>query len=529
MKRNLFKTLSLFLLLVMVLVTGGCNQKVEKAALEEPSMQDAYIEEYVIPDGKGDWGYPTPYGLFPRGPGFIRMSYVFDSLIWKNENGDFIPALAKEWSYDEKENAYTFELVENAKWHDGKPVTAKDIAFTVTYMKKHPVPWMNLAPVDSVVPVSDYKVVFKLKEKWAPFYGNIAGCMPILPEHIYKDIEDPEKCLSEQCVIGSGPFKLIAYNAEKGEYVFEAFKDYYQGCPKVNKIKFYKMNPQMQPEALIQGKVDAIFTSGDAEQIFKGKDIKIISDIGTLKKVAFNHDKAPFNQKEFRHAIAYLINRDDIIDIAHRGHAFEGNTGIIPSTSQYYEKDIEQYKYSPQKGCEILEQLGYTKRDKYYEKDEKILGFKVLGQESVRRDVDIIVEQLNGVGIKAEPVYKDVQTTDQMVISRDFDIAIIESAAIGDPIFLNRDILGKSATSDQYYQSQKMIDLLNQQLSAVDSEERHKIIKELQKIYVEELPSYHIYFSKFVYAHNDKIDLYYTKDGVSIGIPLALNKMCFMN
>ncbi|QUI25327.1 ABC transporter substrate-binding protein [Vallitalea pronyensis] len=524
-KKVLHLTL-LFALLVMMLITEGCGKKVGKGTVQ--SMENNLIETYVIPDGTGDWGYPTPYGLIPRGPGFMRMNYIFDTLIWKNEEGDFIPALAKKWAYNEKENTYTFDLQDSATWHDGTPITANDIVFTVEYMKEHPIPWMNIKPIDRVVSNSEHQVTFKLKEKWAPFYGNIAGSMPILPEHIYKNIDDPRHDLSELATIGSGPFKLVAYNGEKGEYVYEAFKDYYQGCPIVEKLQYFHMNPQMQPQALLQGKVDAIFTNGDAEQLFKDKDITIIRDIATFKKLAFNHDKAPFNQKEFRHAIAYFINRDNIIDIAHRGHAFKGNAGIFPSKSSYFEEGVQQYTFDLEKGAQILKQLGYIKEGDYYKKDGKILGLKVLGHERVRRDVDIIVEQLRHAGIKAEAVYQDIQIADQMLISRDFDISVVESAAIGDPIFLNRDILGKSATSDQYDQSVELNNLLKQQLSAVNTEERHGLLKALQKVYAEELPSYQLYFSKFVYAHNGKVDLYFTEDGLSIGIPLAPNKMSFI-
>jgi peptide/nickel transport system substrate-binding protein len=539
MKRKSIKIISLFLSVVLILGIGGCTSKAQKATpvneknleekgIEEKNEQVNSIEEYIIPDSKGNWGQPTPYGFIPRGPGFIYMSYVFDSLIWKNENGDFIPALAKKWDYDEEKNTYTFELQENAKWHDGEAITAKDITFTIDYIQNHPIFWLDLKAIEGVKAIGQNKVEFKLKQKWSPFYTNIAGCMPILPEHIYKDINNPQEYLSEKSAIGSGPFKLAEYNAEKGEYVFEAFKDYYQGYPRVRKLKVFKMNPQMQPKALLQGEVDAIFTNGDAKQVLKEKDIKVISNIGMLTKVAFNHQKAPFDDKEFRHAIAYLINRDEIIEIAHRGHAFMGNAGIFPEQSKYYEQGVEQYTYNTEKGEEILKKLGYKKDGEYYRKDGKILGFKVLGHERVRRDVDIIVEQLNKVGIKAEAVYKDLQQADQMIINRDFDLSVVESAALGDPIFLNRDILGKSATSDQYHKSEKINQLLTQQLSAVDTEERKEILKEFQKIYVEELPSYHIYFSEFVFAHNDKVELYYTKEGVSIGVPLALNKMIFV-
>jgi hypothetical protein len=57
-----------------------------------------------IADSKGDWGYPNPYRHYPRGPGYVRMSWVFDTLLWK-DNGGYVPALASKWSYDPGQDA----------------------------------------------------------------------------------------------------------------------------------------------------------------------------------------------------------------------------------------------------------------------------------------------------------------------------------------------------------------------------------------------------------------------------------------
>ncbi len=103
------------------------------------------IDRYVIGDRK-DWGFPAPYFHYPRGPGYLRMSMVFDTLIWKDAKG-FIPMLADTWRYDPGRRAYIFELNPRARWHDGRPVTAADVVFTLAYMKRHPYPWIDLSHV----------------------------------------------------------------------------------------------------------------------------------------------------------------------------------------------------------------------------------------------------------------------------------------------------------------------------------------------------------------------------------------------
>ena len=103
----------------------------------------AEIKEIRIADSTGDWGYPNPYRHYPRGPGYIRMSWVFDTLIWKNDKG-YIPALARSWSYDPNSLTFTFELRKGVKWHDGKPFSSADVVFTVNYYKRHPYHWVPM-------------------------------------------------------------------------------------------------------------------------------------------------------------------------------------------------------------------------------------------------------------------------------------------------------------------------------------------------------------------------------------------------
>src|SRR4030042_6511910 len=94
-----------------------------------PELARAQIQEIRIADSKGDWGYPNPYRHYPRGPGYIRMSWVFDTLVWKDREG-YVPALADSWSYDPAKMAFTFNLNPKAKWNDLQPLTADDVVFT---------------------------------------------------------------------------------------------------------------------------------------------------------------------------------------------------------------------------------------------------------------------------------------------------------------------------------------------------------------------------------------------------------------
>ena len=117
-----------------VVLTVSCRKE-KTADMQSPAAKkDADI---VLREAGGDFGYPNPFRHQNRGPGFFKMELIYDSLLEKDEKG-LIPWLAKEWSVSEDGQTYTFTIVDNVTWHDGKPLTAEDVAFTVKYFEAHP-------------------------------------------------------------------------------------------------------------------------------------------------------------------------------------------------------------------------------------------------------------------------------------------------------------------------------------------------------------------------------------------------------
>jgi peptide/nickel transport system substrate-binding protein len=162
------------------------------------------IGEIRISDSKGDWGFPNPYRHYPRGPGYVRMGWVFDTLVWKDQKG-YIAGLAEAWSFDAEKLAFTFKLNPKAKWHDGRPLTAEDVVFSLEYFKKHPYSWITIDHVSRAEARGLHMVVIYLSRPYSPFLSDIGGTMPILPRHIWESVEDPKRYNAPKAFIGSGP------------------------------------------------------------------------------------------------------------------------------------------------------------------------------------------------------------------------------------------------------------------------------------------------------------------------------------
>lgn len=516
-------------LLLLVLVFGVVGTTGQQA--------QARVKEIRIADSKGDWGYPNPYRHYPRGPGYVRMSWVFDTLVWKNEKG-YIPALAKSWRYDPKNLSFTFELREGVKWHDGRPFSADDVVFTVHYFKKHPYHWVPLGDVAGAEAKGKNKVVIKLSKPYAPFLAYIGGVMPIIPKHIWQNVTDPKKYNDPKAFIGCGPYKFVDFDKAKGSYLYEAFEDYYQGTPKADRLIYIKAGKPLI--TLSTGKVDLANIKPDLAKPLKEKGMVVIVNArGWNKKLMINHKKSPFNNKLFRHALAYAINQQEIIDKAHRGFGSPASYGLLSPDHEFYNPNTPKYTPDPAKARQILESLDYKKDAQgFYVKGGRPLKIEILasnitvaGESIPDRDGEVIKRQLEAVGIHVDLLNLEQATTDGRVKKWDFDLAISgHGALLGDARILNRMINPKktgSVNSARFGANKELLRLLKAQVAEMDTDKRKLLVYKIQEIYADEVPAISLYYPDSMAAYNPKkgIKWYYTAGGISLGIPIAQNKM----
>ena len=488
-----------------------------------------------IGDATGDWGFPSPYGMYPRGPGYIRMSFIFDTLVWKDMDGNIIPMLAESWSYDKEKISFTFNLRKDVLWHDGEKFTAPDVAFTFDYIKEHPWVWVNPDIIKSAEVIDNFTVRINLTEEYAPFLENIAGTLPILPEHIWEDIKEPLSYNREDALIGTGPYILKDYNSQEGSYLYEANNDYYLGEVNTDSIAFIKISEQSMPSMIKSGEIDAGSIPPDVASELKeiGFEIKEEPPIWAAKLVLNHNTDGLIGEKSFRHALAYAINYDQIVDISQRGFAVKGSAGLMPpANSVWYNENTPQYEYNPGRAKEILEDMGFSiGKNNYYYKDGEILKFELaVSGGDFERDARIITENLESLGIKIDLVSYEAKTLDSKIENWDFDIAISGHGGLGgDPESLNRVIINEGFNSVRYFENNRLIELLNMQVKEMDRDTRIQILHEIQEIYTEELPSITLYYPKWYWAHKKNVNIFFNEGGIAIGIPIPLNKIAFVN
>jgi len=485
---------------------------------------DYEVAEYTIADATGDWGFPSPYAHYSRGPGYVRMSFVFDTLVWKDDEG-YLPALAKDWEYLEDEKAYSFDLREGVTWHDGEKFTADDVVFTVEYIQDHPYQWVDSGIIDRAEAAGDYSVKLYLSEPYAPFMDLVACTLPILPEHVWDGVSDPANFRDDEALIGSGPFKLSDYNRALGTYLYEAYEDYYLGAPKVGRIIFVKMSDQTSPAGLRQGSVDAASVPPEAVSQLEDGGLEIIEGAHDWNaKLMINHQKEPFSDPEFRRALALAIDREALVEVTQRGQALAGSPGLVPPDSDWYNSDLEDYDYDPDEARDMIEYLGYEG-----EEVEILVAERGIVGWPGSRVAELIEEQLEDAGLEVTLRSLDGATLDTKVMAWDFDLALLGHGGLGaDPDYLRRMTLDETLNSARYYEDGELVDLLEDQQSEIDEDDRAEMIFEAQELYAEDLPALTLYYPNWYWAHNGEADLFFTKGGIAIGVPIPLNKMAFL-
>ena len=507
-----------------------------------PSIGVAVENEIRIADQNGDWGHPSPYLAYGRGPGYLRMHFIFDTLVWKNETSDIIPLLAENWEYIPEEEVYIFNLAKNAKWHDGEPVTANDVAFTIEYMKEHPYGWVVLDSVDRAEVVDEHTVKIYMNGPYAPFMEDIGGTMPILPEHIWKDVEDPMDYVESGAFIGCGPFKYVDFSKEHGTYHYEAFNEYHLGKPNIDRLIYVKAgDPQM---ALQHGEVDfAPIKPEMADTLTEEGFVVIAGPHYWNKNLMINHNKEPLDNIMFRQALAYAIDQDEFVDKSLRGYGKTASYGLISSESQWANPDVLDYPYDPDKAKEMISSLGYELKDGIFYRGNEPLAFEVLvsmigtgGQSTPDRDGEILKNQLEKVGIQVDLISLETKIVDQKVINWDFDLAISGHGGIGgDPKILYEKVIqvpGSKASPNtaRYDKSEELNSLLEDLMHEMDPVKRQEAVFEAQNVYARELPAISLYYPTGYYAYNPDagVEWFYTVGGIAKGIPIPQNKMAMI-
>ncbi len=487
----------------------------------------------------GDWGIPTPFTFYPRGPGYIHLSLVYDTLIWKDAKGK-VPLLAESWERSPDGLLWTFHLRPGVKWQDGAPLTARDVQFTFHYLKLHPVEWFPVHKILDVEAPDGLTVVFRLERPFAPFLNEVAGNVPIIPEHVWRHVQDPRDEGVEQRVVGSGPYRLVHYDNAQGSYAYKANGQYFLGTPRVDRILFVPAADHVA--ALQRGDVDEANIPASLVAQFEDKHSLAVmhGPAYWVLTVLFNRDRFPFSEEKVRHALACAIDRNALIEQAVPGGAQgakPGNPGFLPPDSPWFDPaNQDACPFDLNRAKTLLRSAGIEDRDGNgvcEGPDGTPMHYLLVTAPQYLREAEAIRLMLHRVGFGLEITPMDIKTMDATVRDRRFDLALTGRGGLGgDPSAIMGFGAGRDNSSTpgtprdpEYLRAAKEL------VETVDSSRRTELCRTMQRLYAGELPTIPLYYPLSFTAYDPAklTGWFYTAEGgIGIGVPMPLNKLVFI-
>jgi len=453
---------------------------------------------------------------------------VFSRMIRFDSWGNPQPELAESFGVSVIGDIFNVQLRENALWHDGEPVTAQDVLFTIELMRngEMPVPddVRDLWNTVEVVAFDALNLQFRLSEPYAPFMDYLS--FEILPRHLLEGksaqeiINDPLNLLP----VGSGPYKVVDLQAVDGQVsrvVLEAFEDYYMGSPLIEQVVFqYFDSTEDALDAYRQGEILGIgsVSSDVLDQVLAEKNLNIHSvRIPEMTMVLLNlgeSSPAYFQDIAVRKALMTALNRNWMIDQVMDGQAILAHSPIMVGSWAYF-PEVEKFDYNPEGSIKLLRANGYglaSENSPIREKDGESLSFDLIYPDTEQYTLlaEMIREYWLEVGVQANlvPVQPDVMVRDYLV-PRNYEAALVDLSLYNspdpDPYSFWHQAMITSGQNYSQWDDRRASEYLERARITPDRFERSRLYRNFQMHFSRELPALPLFFEVFNYPIDQQV------------------------
>lgn len=421
---------------------------------------------------------------------------LYNGLVKVDENSDIKPDIAKSWAV--KDKSIIFTLRKNVKFYSGKELTAEDVKYTLESVFKMPSPFKNsLKEIEKITILDKYNIKIDLKKIFAPIFTALTiGIVP-------KDSGDLS--LSPK---GTGPYKLEKF-IRGNKVILTVNNNFFKKQPHIKKIIFKIIpNDTTRVMEIKKGSIDFLQNSvpPDAlEELKKDKTLTVIIKDGVnVSYLGFNLQDPILKNSEVRKAIAYSINKKEIIDYMMKGLASDANS-IIAQNNWAYWNEKKYYDFNPEKAKQILDKAGFVDPDGDGPQPRFTLEFKTSTNKVRKRIAEVIASQLKKVGINLTVRSYEFGTFFADIKAGNFQLYSLTWVGIIDPdilyyVFSSKSLPPQGANRGHYINNE-VDKLLEASRQTMDMQKRINIYKKVQNILFNELPVYPLWYHKNIVVY----------------------------
>ena len=448
---------------------------------------------------------------------------AFSGLTRYDQTGAIVADLASTFHTESDGRIWTFDIREDATWHDGQPVTADDVVFTVKLLQDRGYvgPYSDAFRGVTVDRIAPRTVRFTLPDVYGPFADSTT--VPLLPFHLLGNVPYGE--LSRQpfnsSPIGTGPFRVTEVDAR--QIVLLRNDDFYRtrparGRPYLDKVilRFYP-DPTEALLALSRGEIDGVggLSSQDAERARSLKGAVLYSlptDNFVSLFLNVRPDRVVFRDRQVRQAIATAIDRGRVLSLAADGRGTVADE-FVPSSSWAYVKDVAKYTFSTEDATALLDQADWKDHDGdgIRDKGGQKLAFTISTSDEPARlaAATEIQRDLNAVGmsvtVKSMPFG---QLVDSVARQRSFDALLVEIAVSGDPdpyTFFHSTEVNDPGHNFSGFSTLPIDRALEAARRTFDEAARRELYATVFQAISKEVPIVYLYFSDYLYAQSRQV------------------------
>lgn len=312
---------------------------------------------------------------------------LYEGLVKPASDGTLVPAVAEKYEISKDAKVYTFTLRDGITFHDGTPVTAEDVKYSIDRYAELQGKDSAFSMLKQVVIKDDKTIEVDLNEGYSEFLSDLAQAVII-----------PKGSQPAKKPIGTGPFKFVSYTPGQ-DIVLEKYDGYWKkGVPSLDRVEFKFISDADTAFMELQAGTVDILKYLTAAQVKSLGDSQYTIQKGSMNLVQamfLNNSSGPLSNKKVRQALCYGVNRQQINEFLFAGESHVIGSHMIPNMKAYYEPKAETvYSYDPEKAKELLKEAGYPD------------GFdlEITVPSAYTQHVDtaqIIVDELSQIGVRA--------------------------------------------------------------------------------------------------------------------------------
>ena len=433
---------------------------------------------------------------------------LFDSLLRRDPHFNVAPSLAERWEVPDP-RTYIFHLRSGVRFHDGRPLTARDVKWTFDSLLSGAVRSARAAAyqhVERIDAPDDSTLVFHLKEPDASLLWNLTdGNVGIVPYGSGQDFN--------QHLVGSGPFRFVSQQLDK-EVVLERNPNYWDPSrlTKIQRVRFAVV-PDANTRALElrKGSADIAINSFAPDTVAvlrRDPQLEVEQGPGTIYQyLAFNLRDPILKDVRVRRAIARAIDRSPMIHYLWRDSAVPA-ASILPPQSWAYDSRVAQYDYDPALAGKLLDQAGYRPGPDGVRFHLLMKCSNV--EESTRLLAAVLQQQLRQVGIALDIRSLEFGTFYADVVRGAFQLFSLrwiggnQDPDIFEAVFSSRSFPPRRSNRG-YYSNPEVDSLIDQAQGEINQAKRAQLYARIQEILAQDEPYVNLWYLDNVLVHTRRV------------------------